>query len=253
MELEWVRIPAGEFTMGISVEESIELKQLHKSDCFLQEAPQRQIYLDAFEISRYPVTNSQYTAFLEATGYPAGPSPYLHMYMSGKNKEWAEHPVVWVSWYDALAFCQWAGCRLPTEAEWEKAARGPDGLRYPWGNVWQENHCNSSEAKIGITTPVGQFPQGVSPYGVLDMAGNVWEWTDGWLTTDVLSPKSAVTEGQTDERLDQFHHLPVLRGGAISSDQITVRTTFRFVRYRPWDWGDWVGFRCVRLQRNPRS
>jgi len=100
------------------------------------------------------------------------------------------------------------------------AARGLNGFRYPWGDEWKENHCNSVEAKNRMTTPVGQYPQGASFYGVQDMAGNVWEWTDGWVTTDVLSSKSlgndVVLVREIDDRLKHFKHLPVLRGGSLA-------------------------------------
>lgn len=139
----------------------------------------------AFRIGRYPVTNGQYARFLAAN--PLYPVPHL-------DEEWAQpynwdprartypegkgnHPVVLVSWDDAQAYCAWAGVRLPTEEEWEKAARGDDGRIYPWGETFSPERANVRESGMGGTTPVGVYPDGASPYGLLDCAGNVWEWT----------------------------------------------------------------------------
>jgi len=142
-------------------------------------------YVMAYRISRFPITNIQYARFLADN--PTYPVPYLdevwaepynwdhqrRTYPEGK----ANHPVVLVSWEDALAYCRWAGVRLPTEMEWEKAARGEDGRIYPWGNEFDPERANVRESGIGSTTPVGIYPDEVSPYGLLDCAGNVWEWT----------------------------------------------------------------------------
>lgn len=161
---EMVDIPGGEFKQG------------------RQEEP---TYVMAYRIGRYPVTNAQYARFLAEN--PAYPVPHLdevwaepynwdpqrRTYPEGK----ANHPVVLVSWEDALAYCEWAGVRLPTEVEWEKAARGEDGRIYPWGNEFDPQRANVRESGIGSTTPVGVYPDGASPYGLLDCAGNVWEWT----------------------------------------------------------------------------
>jgi len=161
---EMVNVPGGEFKQG---EEGV------------------MTYVMAYRISRYPVTNQQYARFLAAV--PSYPVPYVaeawaepynwdprkRTYPEGK----ANHPVVLVSFEDALAYCRWAGVRLPTEEEWEKAARGDDGRIYPWGNEFDPEKANVRESGIGSTTPVGIYPAGASPYGLLDCAGNVWEWT----------------------------------------------------------------------------
>jgi len=162
IEFNWVTIPAGEFLMGSDKQRDDEAPH--------DELPQHTVYLPEFRISRMPVTNGQYKMFVDATGHRA-------------PEHWAEgmkhdHPVVYVTWDDAQDFCQWAGVRLPTEAEWEKAARGTDGRIYPWGdNPPHDTLCNFGYTKNG-TTPVGSYLKGASPYGVLDMAGNVWEWTN---------------------------------------------------------------------------
>ena len=171
---EMILIPAGDFIMG--------------------EAPeQRTVYVDDFFIAKYPVTNARYGAFIEAHGYSAreywSPEGWKWRQETGSSQpRWwddedfnrPDQPVVGVTYYEAEAYCQWAGLRLPAEQEWEKAARGTDGRVYPWGNKWQEGRCNSDEAGIGHTTPVNRYRSGASPYGVMDMSGNVHEWTSGW-------------------------------------------------------------------------
>ncbi len=142
-------------------------------------------YVMAYRIGRYPVTNAQYARFLAA--HPSHPVPYLEeVWAEPYNwdphtrvypEEKANHPVVLVSWEDACAYCEWAGVRLPTEMEWEKAARGEDGRAYPWGDTFSSDRANVREGGVGSTTPVGVYPDGASPYELLDCAGNVWEWT----------------------------------------------------------------------------
>jgi len=149
---EMVRVPAGRFLYG---------------------KEKREAELPEFWIDKAPVTNAEYARFVAETGH----EPPEHWEGETPPKEIAGHPVTFVSWDDATAYAGWADGRLPTEQEWEKAARGTDGREYPWGE-WAEDRCNSKEAGIGGTTPVGQYsPQGDSPYGCVDMAGNVWEWT----------------------------------------------------------------------------
>jgi formylglycine-generating enzyme required for sulfatase activity len=144
---------------------------------FLFGPNKKSIYLPEFRMARYPVTNEQYLLFLQANPqYPAPPDWTARRFPPGR----ARHPVTRVRHEDALAFCRWAGCRLPSDEEWEKAARGTDGRIYPWGSTWQSGKfCNTKEAGIGGTTPVDQYSMGVSPFGVWDMSGNVWEWTEG--------------------------------------------------------------------------
>jgi serine/threonine protein kinase len=159
---EYIRIPGGEYWMGSSQD---------------SDAPRRKVYVDGFYISRYPVTNAEYNVFVQATHH----MPPQH-WPGGAYSPWdADRPVVYVSWHDAVAYCRWAGGRLPTEAEWEKAARGTDERQFPWGNTFDRNRCNSREGKANTITPVGKYsPSGDSPYGVGDMAGNIWEWVLNW-------------------------------------------------------------------------
>lgn len=205
--IEWVKIPAGEFLYGDNKEKNFIRKP----------------YL----IGKYPVTNQQYKRFLDANQQDkrfldAVPVPD---WLSGKEENGKEnHPVINISLNDALAFCDWAGCRLPTEAEWEKAARGTDGRTYPWGEDWVVGkYCNSSEARIGATTPVDDFPEGSSPYGVFDMSGNVWE------------------------RMANAHEGGgyVLRGGSWNGDGNVVRSSNRS-GFDPTVTVNNVGFRCAR-------
>ncbi len=169
-ELEMVLIPAGEFLMG-SVSGLDQATQPN-------EYPQHQLYLPDYYMAKTPVTRFQYASFVQATGYRLPSRRENVPPAAGKQ----DHPVVYVSWVDAVAYCHWFSqstgriYRLPTEAEWEKAARGTDGRFYPWGNLWDSHRCNTPESGLNQTTPVEAYPDGASPYGVLDMAGNVWEW-----------------------------------------------------------------------------
>jgi formylglycine-generating enzyme required for sulfatase activity len=180
---ETVAVPAGSFLIGTREDDVPALVAKYKgaAEWYEREVPRHEVNQPAFEIGRHPVTNQEYRAFVRDAGY----RPPRHWdgdeYPAGKG----DHPVVCVSWRDALAYCRWLSARtgrafrLPTEAEWEKAARGTDGRQYPWGNAFDPAKCNTYEGGPGDTTPVGQHPGGASPYGVSDAAGNVWEWCSG--------------------------------------------------------------------------
>lgn len=175
-----VWIPAGEFTIGSDeVDEKGEAVQLgFPRPWFEDEHPKRKQFLPGFYIDRRETTQEDYFKFIQATNSP--PPEYWPKGHVEKGKE--RHPVTHVDWYEANDYCRWAGKRLPTEEEWEKAARGPDGRRYPWGDAFQADRANVSPGSgLNQTTqPVGSFPAGKSPYGLDDMIGNVWEWTDSW-------------------------------------------------------------------------
>lgn len=177
-----VYVPAGEFLMGTSdadIELYKEMFPLRDSARFDNERPQRTVFVDAFYIDKFEVTNAQYKRFLTETGYT--PKHYLDY----PPYNTPNFPAAVLEWEDAVAYVDWAGKRLPTEAEWEKAARGTDGRIWPWGNKWDSTKLSGNDGtglKDGYkeTAPVGQFPQGASPYGAHDMAGNLWEWVADW-------------------------------------------------------------------------
>jgi formylglycine-generating enzyme required for sulfatase activity len=173
-------------------------------------------------VARTPVTNAQYARFVAATGH----EPPQHWKGRTPPEGLRDHPVVYVSWHDAVAYAGWAGARLLTEQEWEKAARGIDGRIYPWGDEFDPSRCNTDESGIGGTTPVGKYSLGGdSPYGAADMAGNVWEWCADWYD-----------EGKTYK---------VLRGGSWVGGPSIVRCADR-LRYNPDYRYFIVGFRCAR-------
>ncbi len=199
-------VPAGEFIMGTSQSQLQKIVQGRRDadmlrEVFQHEQPQRRVYLDSFYIDKYEVTNRQFKKFVDATGYVTDAEKQGWGYLWEGSNEWPRpegaswraprghgssirgkdnYPVVQVSYNDALAYLEWAGKRLPTEAEWEKAARGVDGRLYSWGNSWDPTRLNSWEKGPHRTTPVGSYPRGVSPYGAYDMLGNVWEWVADW-------------------------------------------------------------------------
>jgi len=173
-----IRIPAGPFIMG-SDKEDTEGKTAEfgmVKPLYQDEHPAHTVALPTYFIDQYETTNAQYLKFIQSTGArPPGD------WMDGKPPVGRDnYPVTGVNWYDADRFCKWAGKALPTEAEWEKAARGPNGLEFPWGNEFDEKKANTGGSGVNDLAPVGSFPQGRSPYGVDDMAGNVWEWTADW-------------------------------------------------------------------------
>jgi formylglycine-generating enzyme required for sulfatase activity len=233
-EPEMVLIPAGEFLMG-----SDPQKDKYAED---NEQPQHTLYLPDYYLAKTPVTNAQYAAFVQVTGH-APPRHWKSERKPPRGKE--EHPVVWVTWHDAVAYCDWLAevsgkpYRLPSEAEWEKGARGSDGRIYPWGNRWDAKRCNSYEGGKGDTTPVGTYPQGASPYGLLDMAGNVWEWTRSVYKDYPYDPADGREDLDAPDSISRG-----LRGGAFSHDERSVRCTCRS-RLNPDLPYENIGFRLV--------
>ena len=249
-DLNLVKIPAGEFLMG--------------SEEDRDEQPPHQVYLDEYHIARYPVTNAEFEKFVQAGGYRDARywtqaitdgwwkdgkfkgrydnEPRDHPYNFGAPFDLPNHPVVGISWHEATAYALWAGLRLPTEAEWEKAARGTDARRYPWGDTFDSTRCNSAESRRGArgilarigtvfrrpgaegaTTPIGHYsPIGDSPYGVTDMAGNVWEWCADWYGEDYYKNSPAQNPRGPDSG-----EYRVLRGGAFFDDEDDVRAACR--------------------------
>ena len=237
IEMDLVRIPAGEFLMGSDPAQDGEAKE--------NEQPQHLVYLDEYCIGKYPVTNAQYSIFVEA-GKHRAPG---HWFRGKLPTGLEEHPVVDVSWNDATAFCQWlakesgGGIRLPTEAEWEKAARGTDGRIYSWGNQPPDGtRCNYGRNVGGTTTPVGQYPAGISPYGVWDMSGNVFEWCSDWYDKTVYQTRADnVTRSPTGPGAGVYK---ALRGGPWWIDREFVRCASRD-KNDPGYWADFCGFRVA--------
>ena len=226
-EPSMVLVPAGEFTMGSQ-----------KGDP--DERPAHQVYLDAFSIDRYEVTVGQYASFLQEAGGHT-PSDWATMNQLAHQKR----PVANVDWADAAAYCKWAGKRLPTEAEWEKAARGTDGRLYPWGNEaptsLHANYGKTGSSHHGALAPVGTLEGGKSPYGTYDMAGNVWEWVSDWYDHDYY--KNSPSRNPTGPPTGGYK---VIRGGSWNSNPRALRSSDRY-----WDPPSFrsqyvPGFRCAK-------
>jgi serine/threonine protein kinase len=238
VQMIFMRVPAGKFLMGSPEGEGDK-----------DEHPQHEVYLDEYWMGKTPVTNLQYKTFVKEAGHK--PPAYWKNASIPDGKE--EHPVVGITWQDAQAFCAWASkvseCKihLPTEAEWEKAARGTDGRKYPWGNEKPNKHlCNYDYGKLFSgrgATPVGYYsPQGDSPYSCVDMAGNVWEWAADWYSKTYYSSSSS-----SNPQGPLFGRRRVLRGGSWGYSGYYVRSAYRY-----WDAPDYkynpIGFRCARSE-----
>jgi formylglycine-generating enzyme required for sulfatase activity len=219
-----VYIPAGEFIMG-----SAEKDAAADPD----EKPQHTVYVDAFWIDRTEVTNDMYRQCVRS-GECSEPA-HSRRYHSAAH---ANHPALGISWDQAVQYCAWAGRRLPTEAEWEKAARGTDGRLYPWGMEAPEASRLNFNHLVDDTAAVGNYPDGASPYGVLDMAGNVWEWVlDGYDEEYYAASPERNPGGGTSV------NQRVLRGGSWSSEAHNVRLSNRFWAFPGRN--DTDGFRCA--------
>jgi iron(II)-dependent oxidoreductase len=223
-----------------------------------REKPQHEVVLPAFRIGKHPVTNAQYGRFAEATGRRWRGEP-----------EQANCPVVNVSWHEARAYCAWltevwreegridAGevVRLPTEAEWEKAARGTDGRLWPWGDAWDDTRCNTRESELGGACAVGLFPESASPYGCLDIAGQVWEWTLSLWGKDLKKPDYVYPydweDGRENTEADDEMRR-VLRGGSWPLDRRRARCASRRGS-RPHLRSGYFGFRVVVSPASPAS
>ena len=252
--IEWVTIPEGTFLMGSTPEaakaayEDAKLRSsMLERHTFDAELPQHQVYLSAYEISRYEITNAQYRAFIAATNRPA---PRGH---NGENT-WADEtlnddtqPVVGVTWFDAQAFAEWIGGSLPTEAQWERAARGTEGRIYPWGDIPPKarQHANFAR-RYNRPMPVGQFPKGESPKGISDLAGNVWEWClDEYSPTFYQQHNDGIPQNPLNLRFRDVLRARVIRGGAWDVGRAFLRSSLRF-KFYPLDSTHTIGFRVVR-------
>ena len=241
-----VLIPQGAFIMGTDIEPFYGTALVNSEHAKLDEAPMHVRFLEAFFIQQYPVTNAEYAAFVAATNHP----PPAHWKNGNFAPEAANLPVVHVNWHDSNAYAEWAGKRLPTEAEWEKACRGPDGRIYPWGNIFVPDEAEFTERPPEILqiltaslTPVGARPATASPYGVGEAAGNVWEWTSDWYQP-YPDPKCEEAKQATDEEQK------ALRGGSwLEVRDSTAERYFRCANrlHAPPDYSAGnIGFRCVR-------
>ena len=241
-----VAVPAGPVWIGSTMDQINAAVAFCGSDCrpeqFLDENPIHQVYVDSFYIDKFEVTNAQFAYFVSKTGYVtdaerAGDQVTWRTFNTPDRKY---HPVIYVSWNDANAFCRWVGKRLPTEAEWEKAARGTDKRIWPWGDGWNPGVLNSSEYGAGQPLRVGSFKAGVSPYGAYDMAGNVWEWVADWYSA-VYYQESPVANprGPADQGMGK-----VIKGGSWKVRGYEARVSSRqqaSVDGRSDD----IGFRCA--------
>jgi len=274
---EMVLVPAGEFVMGSAPDDIASLLRRNpkaNGAILKDEIPQHRVYLDAFYIDKYEVTNTRFRQFVQATGYRTQAEREGGGKIRTGAKTWAQvpdatwraprgqgssiagleaHPVVQVSWHDAKAYCTWAGKRLPTEAEWEKAARGPEGRLYPWGNeldgttvnfcdrncpfAWKDASVNDGYRS---TAPVGSYEAGKSPYGAYDMAGNVWEWVADWYDAKYYQ-RSPARNPQGPTSGTQM----VLRGGSWLYTAPDLRTTER-AGVPPDRRNENIGLRCVQ-------
>lgn len=244
--MRMVYIPAGEFIMGGD---------------FPNSQPQRKIYLDAYWIDQTPITNAMFALFLnemhakEKKELERGIIWFINeriVDVKGQYKVmdgFDDHPVMGVTWYGAQAYCNWAGRNLPTEAQWEKAARGMDGRTYPWGETDPNPELLNYEFgdALGDTKPVGAYPDGASPYGALDMAGGVWEWVSDAFDKEYYSRMP----DRNPFNQDSDPEINILRGGSISSGEIYLTTYSRlWMGVQSWSGGGpysntfGFGFRC---------
>ena len=268
---EMVLVPTGEFLMGAS---SVEVQEIvahcvndrashcRSVDVASHASPQRRVTLKAFYIDRREVTNALFERFVQATRHRTtaereGASAVWQL--EGGVLKWKklsgaswrapsgpgsssppDHPVLQVSWHDADAYCRWAGKRLPTEAEWEKAARGADGRRYPWGDDELVASRGNIAMVVGAATRVGSYPSGVTPYGAHDMAGNAGEWVADWYGADYYS-----SAPQSDPPGPRSGTYKVIRGGWWSAPAVAVRTTTRWRQFPDYA-VNLHGFRCAK-------
>ena len=242
-DVQMVLVPAGEFTMGSDADDALAQCQKYSSDCdrswYEDEEPPHIVSLGDFYIDRYEVTNALYAACVDtgACPPPTDTSSATRDSYYG-NSEYDNFPVIYIDWNMAKTYCEWRGARLPSEAEWEKAARGTEGGVYPWGDEADNTYANFNE-DIGDTTAVGSYESGKSPYDVYDMSGNVWEWvadfySDAYYQSSPLSNPLGPDSGESH----------VLRGGSWYDPPYLTRTSIRLSEPVPFD--NNFGIRCAR-------
>ncbi|MDQ6735710.1 MAG: formylglycine-generating enzyme family protein [Nitrospirota bacterium] len=261
---DMVYVGHGPSVMGMDKEEPADsgkkltaydrrMKTPWSAEAFNDEGPAHMVFLDSFLIDRYEVSNKDYGDFIKTQGHPAP------AYWDDPRLNQPAQPVAGVNWYEAKAYCEYRGKRLPTEAEWEKAARGPNANPYPWGPNFDPAKVNYGKHH-DATTPVNTYPEGASYYGVYNMAGNVFEWVSDWydpryygkLETMVnpTGPAKAVWIGGTGTYVDRLTvgEKRVIRGGSWIAPESTMRTTHRFWNH-PLNnsYGVGLGFRCAKI------
>lgn len=256
-------VPAGEFLMGSDANKALEECQRFSAECqlgdFTDETPLHPVFLDAFWIDQTEVTNKMYTLCVIANvcEAPTNNSSHFHSSYYG-NSEYDNYPVIHVNWNMARTYCEWVGRQLPTEAQWEKAARGENAFLYPWGNKFDGTRVNSCDKNCALdlmdksfndgfddTAPVGTYLSGASPYGALDMAGNTLEWVADWYDRTYYASSPYTNPTGPDSGTGR-----VLRGGSWGGynesiiNSIIVRSAYR--RWGTPDFArDFVGFRCA--------
>ena len=255
-------IPAGEFTMGGREDDMAHDPELSGYLNYLAERPLHRVFISSFYMAKLEITNAQYHHFLDAVGiggnadvnHPDQPADLDHVqhYLT-EDLKGDDQPALGLNWFDAYAYCRWAGKRLPTEAEWEYAARGGDGVyrKYPWGNeppdadgIWRASYHPPQGRDLDghyVSSPVGSFPDGISPFGILDMAGNAEEWVQDWLQFDYYKE----TEGAQNPQGPAVGNRKVIKGGSYTVDENYIRIAIRLYG-GPADPSPYLGVRCAR-------
>ncbi|MGA7195243.1 MAG: SUMF1/EgtB/PvdO family nonheme iron enzyme [Anaerolineales bacterium] len=244
-------VPAGNFTMGAKAEDTFaacqKLSQYCDLNWFASDQPPHQVYLNAFWIDKTDVTNAMYARCVSADACQQSSDTNSNTRKNYYgNPQFDDYPVVYVNWYMATAYCKWTGGILPTEAQWEKAARGTDGRTYPWGNQVPSDNLLNFNYDIGDTTEVGKYPAGASPYGLLDMAGNVYQWTSDWFDYNYYATLGQLATNPQDPQSpqsDSYGSYKVLRGSSWRPFIFSTSTT-RDADYQMHSTGT-IGFRCV--------
>lgn len=250
IEPEMIKIPAGYFSMGSDkkeIEQIIENPTKWECEWFKDEKPQRNVYLDEFYISKYEVTNEEYKKFLNENPEYSKPA-----YLNVSEFKDPDQPVVGVSWDDAAAYCNWLSektkkrYRLPTEAEWEKAARGTDSRIYPWGNSEADNNKANFMNQSKNPKSVKENIQGASPYGLMNMAGNEWEWCSDWYGENYYNTKENRNPAGPSSGTRK-----IVRGGSYKEKAFYLRCAERS-SYPPETKNEFIGFRIVRESKSQR-
>jgi len=270
---EFIPLPGGEFWMGSTEAEAARVVEATGKEWAKRELPRHRVAVSGFALAKYPTTHAMFTRFIEAGGYrhpqwwQDAPEGFWRddgtikdnwgdmrsqpRYWDEERLNGANQPVVGVTWYEAMAYCRWLTAtlddgyvyRLPTEAEWASAARGAEGRRYAWGEEWDAERANTKALDLERTTPVGLFPDGATPMGLLDMTGNVWEWCSDWFAEDAYARRAG--RPVCDPQGPENGASKVLRGGSWYNGALVVRCASR-LDSRPISIFDNLGFRVAR-------